>query len=281
MSIPLRVFGVTLIAFYLIGSKATKVGKSLKAKLEEGHQEAGHRTAWQVLCNSFTAAVACTLWATMFHAHSWHSKILSPFLLPYLGHPVLHTIISWCPLASEKEILRSRTLIFAFLGHFACCLGDTLASELGILSKSPPLLITTWRPVPPGTNGGVSLIGTSASIAGGAIIGATMALDLWAEKGMCLVTSWEYNVLNEAGRLVVYGAIAGALGSFVDSLLGATVQVTRYNPETKQILQDDSVPTKDVTIVSGWGILSNNQVNFISSLMIAVLFGVLGYRELI
>jgi Integral membrane protein DUF92 len=68
MSIPLRVFGVTLIAFYLIGSKAreiafmfslgennispvlqaTKVGKSLKAKLEEGHQEAGYRTAWQV-----------------------------------------------------------------------------------------------------------------------------------------------------------------------------------------------------------------------------------------
>jgi len=67
----------------------------------------------------------------------------------------------------------------------------------------------------------------------------------------------------------------------VDSFLGATVQVTRYNPETKQILQDDSVPTKDVTIVSGRGILSNNQVNFISSLMIAVLFGVLGYRELI
>jgi hypothetical protein len=59
------------------------------------------------------------------------------------------------------------------------------------------------------------LIGTSASIAGGAIIGATMALDLWLEKGMCLVTSWEYSVLNEAGRLVVYGAIAGALGSFV------------------------------------------------------------------
>ncbi|TBU36320.1 integral membrane protein DUF92-domain-containing protein, partial [Dichomitus squalens] len=51
--------------------------------------------------------------------------------------------------------------------HFACCLGDTLASELGILSRSPPILITTLKRVPPGTNGGLSVLGTLASVGGG------------------------------------------------------------------------------------------------------------------
>ncbi|TBU41905.1 integral membrane protein DUF92-domain-containing protein, partial [Dichomitus squalens] len=48
--------------------------------------------------------------------------------------------------------------------HFACCLGDTLASELGILSRSRPILISTLKPVPPETNGGLSVVGTLASV---------------------------------------------------------------------------------------------------------------------
>ena len=43
MSVKLSAFGVALIVFYLTGSRATKVGKALKQKLEEGHTEAGYR----------------------------------------------------------------------------------------------------------------------------------------------------------------------------------------------------------------------------------------------
>lgn len=94
--------------------------------------------------------------------------------------------------------------------HFACCLGDTLASELGILSKSPPILITTLKPVPPGTNGGMSLTGTLASIAGGAIMGVTMAITLLLENESCRTSS-----INLFMQCVVWGSIAGGFGSMV------------------------------------------------------------------
>lgn len=47
MSVPLRGFGVSLIVFYLIGSRVTKTGKQLKGKLEEGHDMNGYRSGWQ------------------------------------------------------------------------------------------------------------------------------------------------------------------------------------------------------------------------------------------
>ncbi len=78
--------------------------------------------------------------------------------------------------------------------HMACCLGDTFASEIGILSKSTPRLVTTWRKVPPGTNGGMTLLGTLASACGGALIGAALGFELFLEGGTCLTAhDWEFS----------------------------------------------------------------------------------------
>lgn len=94
--------------------------------------------------------------------------------------------------------------------HFACCLGDTLASELGILSKSPPILITSFKPVPPGTNGGMSVLGTVASLIGGFVMGLTLAITLAIENAACR-QSW----MTELVPLLFWGAAAGGLGSLV------------------------------------------------------------------
>ncbi|KAH9857431.1 integral membrane protein DUF92-domain-containing protein [Lenzites betulinus] len=275
LNVPLRTFGISLIIFYLAGSRATKVGKALKTKLEEGHQEAGYRNAAQVLCNSLSAAVAALLWSALYEANSWPAKLYDASNLHAIAdaQSLPHDFAQWCPLTPPPSASWSRTLLFVTLGHFACCLGDTLASELGILSSSPPILITTFKRVPPGTNGGLSKTGTLASLMGGLIMGMTMAVSLVVQSTACR-SAWTSVVPS----LLLWGTAAGGLGSLLDSLLGATVQQTRFLTSTKRILTDEApapVSGADVKVVSGYDLLTNNQVNLLSSIATAVILGVL------
>ncbi|KAI0093824.1 integral membrane protein DUF92-domain-containing protein [Irpex rosettiformis] len=273
LSVPLRVFGVSLIVFYLTGSKATKVGKELKAKLEDGHQAAGYRNATQVLCNSLSAFVASLLWSAIYVPGSLPSSLLSGIV----ASQTAYDFDQWCPLTPPSSFQASRILLFVTLGHFACCLGDTLASELGILSKSRPRLVTTLQTVPPGTNGGMSTLGTLASAAGGVIIGLTILLSLLVESSRCRA-EW----FNIASTLVGWGAFAGLLGSLLDSLMGATLQQTRYSGESKKILTEESLDSAlhgaDVKTISGIDVLSNSQVNLLSAIATAGLLGWLALK---
>ena len=56
----------------------------------------------------------------------------------------------------------------------------------------------------------------------------------------------------------------------IDSLLGATLQSTRYSPSSKRILQDNSAPSADTKVISGLPILSNNQVPRLASILIDI-----------
>lgn len=112
MSVPLRAFGVTLIVFYLVGSRATKAGKELKARLEEGHEEAGYRSATQVLCNSLPAFVASILWSAAFVPSSVASSILSNTVSPQQAYDFAR----WCPLTPPLATRHSRALLFVTLG---------------------------------------------------------------------------------------------------------------------------------------------------------------------
>lgn len=112
LAAPLRSFGVSLIVFYLVGSKATKRGKELKAKLEEGHQEAGYRNANQVLCNSFSALLATLWWSATFVPNSWEAKLLSE----YVSTNVPYDSAQWCAASPTVAGGLSRTLLFVALG---------------------------------------------------------------------------------------------------------------------------------------------------------------------
>jgi uncharacterized protein (TIGR00297 family) len=92
-----------------------------------------------------------------------------------------------------------------FLGGLASAAADTWATELGMLARRRPRLITTGQAVPTGTSGAITPEGLLASLSGALAVGG-----VWS-----LLT--RRNALGLA-------ALAGVGGALIDSLLGATVQ---------------------------------------------------------
>ena len=94
-----------------------------------------------------------------------------------------------------------------FIGAISTATADTLASEIGVLSK--PILITSKERVKPGTDGGISVLGTVAGLIGALIIG---------------VSAFIVNVSPDITHSICIAIVAGMVGCFADSLLGATLE---------------------------------------------------------
>lgn len=95
----------------------------------------------------------------------------------------------------------------AFLGSVTTVTADTIATEVGMTQRKHPRLITTFRPVPPGTSGAVSLLGEAAAL------GASVGMGLLALA---------LGIATPAGAAA--SVVGGFLGTHADSLLGATVE---------------------------------------------------------
>lgn len=102
------------------------------------------------------------------------------------------------------EISQSPAAVSAFAGAVAASTADTWATEIGLLSSVRPRLITTWTHVPPGSSGGITLLGTSGGIVGATLIAFTASY--WM------------------GTPVVAILAAGMIAMIVDSVLGASIE---------------------------------------------------------
>lgn len=246
--------GATLLAFFFASSKLTRFKEELKDGIEDGAKRGGQRDWKQVLCNSGVPTVLAIAYGALAGCLD----------LP-LG--ALPGVEAW-----RADLLT--LMMGGFLGYYACCCGDTWASELGVLSTDQPRLITTLKPVRRGTNGGVTLLGLSASIAGGLFTGAVF----YAAAAMS-PTLWVFDLQHKAAlaqwRLVPLGLMAGLLGSLIDSFLGATVQFTGYDVTKQKIV---GRPGPDVVHISGLPFLSNNLVNLVSASLTSAVTAVAALR---
>ena len=222
-------WGLLLIAFFVSSSALTRYKEPAKAAAAEQFAKGGARDVWQALANGGLAALVAVLYGLTGSTH-----------LP---------------------------LLFAFVGALAEANADTWATELGILSQQTPRMITTGRPVAPGTSGGVTRDGTLAALAGAAFI-AMLAAIFRLIGGL---------TPGSAVMLWLAGSLAGWLGSLADSLLGATVQGIYYcdtcSKETERQLHRCGARTR---LIRGWRALNNDGVNFIGTLVGAAVAGGLG-----
>lgn len=95
-------------------------------------------------------------------------------------------------------------LVGGFVGAIATATADTLASEIGVLHQ--PRLVTTFKKVPPGTDGAVSVLGTAAGVAGAGVIG---------------IAAYLLGVIPDLSAAIMISVISGTVGCFMDSFLGA------------------------------------------------------------
>jgi uncharacterized protein (TIGR00297 family) len=148
------------------------------------------------------------------------------------------------------------TFVASFLGAMSTAASDTVATEVGLLSKSKPRLITQLgKSVVPGTSGGVSVLGFLGAIMASALIG-----------GLAFVL----NLSREGFLIVPISIISGFVGAVADSILGATVQRKGYcavcGAQTENLLHHGE-PTK---VVSGLPFVDNNFVNLLATIVGAI-----------
>ncbi|KAL7827777.1 hypothetical protein AOLI_G00309290 [Acnodon oligacanthus] len=228
-------FFAALLAFFITSTNLTKWKGDVKKHIDSEYKEGGQRNWVQVFCNGGVPTELALLY-------------------------MIEVGPGEMPLDFGKQYSAS-WMCLSLLGALACSAGDTWASEVGpVISKNKPRLITTWKEVPIGTNGGITTVGLIASFLGGATVGTAyfMTQLLLVSELHLAVPQWP---------IIVYGAMAGLLGSMLDSFLGANMQYSGYDENTGRVVNYESPAVKRIC---GKPILDNNGVNLFSSILIAL-----------
>ncbi|MHC1782771.1 MAG: YbhB/YbcL family Raf kinase inhibitor-like protein [Anaerolineaceae bacterium] len=220
-----------LLAFFVTSSLLSHFFKQRKAAVDEKFSKGSRRDLWQVSANGLIAGLV----------------VLAHLVFPDAFWPWL-----------------------AFAGSLAAVNADTWATEIGILGRGSPRLITSGKIVDRGTSGGVSLPGTLAA-AGGAVLIGLLAAVFW-QGPVPLVFPSEIIIV------ILIITLAGLAGSLVDSLLGATWQALYFCPACRKETERHPLHTcgSATTHLRGLPWLNNDFVNGACSLSGALLAAVAG-----
>lgn len=135
---------------------------------------------------------------------------------------------------------------YAFLGALAAATADTWETEIGSFALRQPRHILNFKQVPRGYSGGVTLMGTLGGFFGAFII-------VWSG-------SWLYSDGIDLQMMLLI-ALAGFLGSIVDSILGATIQGKFVCVVCGKHTEKHVHCGQATTHIAGWGKMDNDWVN--------------------
>lgn len=173
-----------MIAFFVIGTAATRLGYARKATRGIAQEKGGARGWRNAWANGGVPAFLAVLAGVCAAGGCGQGGVSGP---------------AWTSVAAFFTV--------AYAASVATAAADTCSSEIGKAYGRRTFLITSLRPAPPGTEGAISAEGTAAGLAGAglvAAVGATVGLFGW--KGATAV------------------AAAGLLGSLAESLIGTVAE---------------------------------------------------------
>jgi uncharacterized protein (TIGR00297 family) len=156
----------------------------------------------------------------------------------------------------------NEAFLAAFLGSIAAANADSWASEIGGLSRSSPVMITTFQPIEKGISGGVTWMGTWGGVAGSLFI-VLAAAGTWQAFS-------DYPV---DLPMIAASFIAGVAGFIFDSWVGAVFQALYRNNVADNLTEAAHAENH---LVKGIPLVNNDFVNLISTSFAAVFAGI-GY----
>lgn len=173
---------IVLLLFFVIGSLVTRIGFQSKLARGLAQEEGGRRGFSHAFANVGLAAALA-------------------LLVSSTGRPQLFYLAAVAALATAAA--------------------DTTASEMGQLIGRRTFLPLTFRPVPAGTEGAISLEGTIAGICAGALVAAV------GVSGIAAMLAARSSIATERGyggsviELTIWVTVAAAIGSYIESIVGS------------------------------------------------------------
>ncbi len=162
-----------LVIFLVLGVSATKYRYSYKKLIDVAESKHGRRNYVNVIANGIVPTAFAVLWYFTDD--------------PFVG-----------------DLLK-----VGYIAAVASITADTLSSEIGVLSRSDPILVTSLKRVEKGANGGISLLGEGAGVLGTIIIG---------------LFAYAFGILDDFTLVILTAVIGGSIGFHFDSLMGATLE---------------------------------------------------------
>ncbi|MFX0205565.1 MAG: DUF92 domain-containing protein, partial [Candidatus Hodarchaeota archaeon] len=218
--------------FFVSASILTKIKSQQKIAVQEKFQKGGERDAGQVLANGLPGFLFLVLYFV--------EQDFEIYFIP------------------EQSIW-----LLGFMVALASVNADTWATEIGLLTeKEPRWILNLSKKVPRGTSGGITFLGTTASLGGAGIVAFLYLTSIGIVHNFTLEL-----VLESLGIM-----FCGFLGSIIDSFEGASIQGFYHCPkcdyETEKRIHLKCGGTRTYR-VRGLEIIDNDFVNSTSAALAA------------